>query len=518
MKTQKLNASLVLLIFFIAATYIPLFIKGGIIVDDWGDISHNLSCLGFADCYRTWFPLFSNRPLAPLPITALTFIFEDNYAGYLIANSLIYFLAIALFAKIIDELCDHSAAIIFCALASIPIIAMPLIASPINQSTATVSFLLWSLSLHSLFKFIQKGDKRSYVASYLWLLLAFLTYEVILPLLVLSFLLPFIDKTETLVKRPLNYLIKFALPILLVLFLVTLWQKGIAPQFMGVDSRLKFQPSHIIPKMYTWAHVFFAQIPKLFGKITPYLNLYSLLTGLLLVTILWNGASQNRSNNNYPKSIRFTFVAALCFLSSCSIFILSDESAVSSGYQARGLSSTWFAFALLFASVYSLIHKKHYFLIIPLIGIGFFSSLSYSVQRDQYIKSWELQTRIIGDVSQLALSNNISAPAVIVGNVPKYLESNYNDEIVFSQPWDFGAALALNTNNVVVDGFPIDSRNNDLRFINVSADFVSAQNWGGSNFKNLWFYDFDPKSKSGSLVRVLNGDELLKAIKASTQK
>lgn len=518
MKNQKVNASLVLLIFFVAATYVPLFINGGIIVDDWGDISHNLSCLGFADCYGTWFPLFSNRPLAPLPITALTFIFEKNYAGYLIANSLIYFLALAICAKIIKELSNYSAAIIFCAMASIPIIAMPLIASPINQSTATVSFLFWSLSLHSLFNFIQKGNKRSYAASYLWLLLAFLTYEVILPLLVLSFLLPFINKPETLIKRPLNYLIKYVLPILLVLFLVTLWQKGIAPQFMDVDSRLKFQPSHIIPKTYTWAHVFFAQIPTLFWKITPYLNPYNVLTGLVLVAILWKGVSQNRFESNPPRATRFAWAAALCFLSSCSIFILSDESAVSSGYQARGLSSTWFAFALLFASVYSLIHKKYYFLIIPFIGIGFFSSLSYSVQRDQYIKSWELQTRIIGDVSQLVLSNNISAPAVIIGNVPKYLESNYNDEIVFSQPWDFGAALALNTNNVVVDGFPIDSRNNDLRFINASSDFVSAQNWAGSHFKNLWFYDFDPKSKSGILIRVHDGDELLKAIKASAPK
>jgi hypothetical protein len=251
-------------------------------------------------------------------------------------------------------------------------------------------------------------------------------------------------------------------------------------------------------------------------KITSYLNLYNLLTGLLLVATLWKGIRQNKLGSNPQRAIRFTWVATLCFLSSCSIFILSDESAVSSGYQARGLSSTWFAFALLFAGISSLINKKHYFLIIPLVAIGFLSSISYSVQRDQYIKSWELQTWIIGDVSQLILLNNVSAPAVIVGNVPKYLESNYNDEIVFSQPWDFGAALALNTNKVVVDGFPIDSRNNDLRFINISNDFVSAQNWTGSNFKNLWFYDFDPQSKRGTLLRAVNGEQLLKAIKASS--
>ena len=516
MKTQKINLLLVLLALFLTATYIPLFIHGGIIVDDWGDISHNLSCLGFADCYRAWFPLFSNRPLAPLPITALTFIFENNYAGYLIANSLIYFIAIALCAKVINELCDYSAAIIFSALASIPIIAMPLIASPINQSTATVSFLFWGLSLYSLFKFTRTGNKYSYIASYLWLLSAFLTYEVILPLLALSILLPIVDKPETFFKKPFNYIFKYALPVLLILFLVTLWQKGIAPQFMEVDSRLKFQASHIIPKIYTWVHVFFAQIPQLFLKVVNYLNLYNLLTAVLFAIIILAGFHQNKLNINYPKCIRFTLVAALCFLSSCSIFILSDESAVSSGYQARGLSSTWFAFALLLAGISSLIHKKNYFLMASLIGISFFSSLSYSVQRDQYIKSWELQTLIIEDASQLISLNRLSAPAIIIGNVPKYLENNYNDEIVFSQPWDFGAALALNTNKVVVDGFPIDIKNNDLRFIKISNDFVSAQNWVGSNFKNLWFYDFDPKSKKGTLTRVVGGEQLSGLIKSSS--
>lgn len=515
MKTQKINLLLLLLIFFIAATYIPLFIYGGIIVDDWGNISHNLNCLSFTECYGAWFPLFSNRPLAPLPITTLTFIFENNYAGYLIANSLIFFFAITLCAKIINEFCDYPTAIIFSALASIPFIAIPLIASPINQSTATVSFLFWGLSLYSLFKFIRSGNRYFYIASYALLLSAFLTYEVILPLLALSIFLSFIDKPETFLKNPLNYLFKYVLPVLLILFLVTLWQKGIAPQFMEVDSRLKFQASHIIPKIYTWTHVFFAQIPQLFLKAFYFLNFYGVLTAVILTSVILVALQQKKLNSNYSKCIRFTLVATLCFLSSCSIFILSDESAVSSGYQARGLSSTWFAFALLLSGIFSLIRKNNYYLIASLIGISFFSSLSFSVQRDQYIKSWELQTAIIRDASHLIRLNHLSAPATVIGNVPKYLENNYNDEIVFSQPWDFGSALALNTNRVVVDGFPIDIRNKDLRFINTTDDFVSAQNWAGSNFNNLWFYDFDQKAKKGTLTRVVDGKQLLGLIKQS---
>jgi hypothetical protein len=79
-----LNWSLIALIAFCLAVYIPLIMYGGIIVDDWGDIAHNLDCNGFFHCYQTWFPLFSNRPLAPLPITASTFLFGTFLFGMIV--------------------------------------------------------------------------------------------------------------------------------------------------------------------------------------------------------------------------------------------------------------------------------------------------------------------------------------------------------------------------------------------------------------------------------------------------
>ena len=131
---------------FLLAAYLPLLLQAGISVDDWGDISHNLDCNSFIACYQSWFPLFSNRPLAPLPITVLTFALGTWYAGYLWINSLIYLLAIGVCAKVIRQLLNSNQAFIFILFAAIPMIAMPVITSPINQSTATVSFLLWSYS------------------------------------------------------------------------------------------------------------------------------------------------------------------------------------------------------------------------------------------------------------------------------------------------------------------------------------------------------------------------------------
>jgi hypothetical protein len=145
------------LVVYLLATYLPLIAQAGISVDDWGDISHNLDCSSFWHCYGTWFPLFSNRPLAPLPITLLTFVFGDWYWGYLLANSLLYLLAIGLCAQVIKSISSCASATIFVLFAAVPMIAMPVITSPINQSTATLSFVFWALSLLSLWHFLQSS-------------------------------------------------------------------------------------------------------------------------------------------------------------------------------------------------------------------------------------------------------------------------------------------------------------------------------------------------------------------------
>ena len=110
--------------------------------------------------------------------------------GYLIANSIIYLLAIFITAKVIWEINSLSGAIIFAIIATIPCIAMPLLTSPINQLTATISLLYWAISLYLLLQYWKKAHFNYYIASYLFLLLGFLAYEVILSLLVLTIFLP----------------------------------------------------------------------------------------------------------------------------------------------------------------------------------------------------------------------------------------------------------------------------------------------------------------------------------------
>ena len=517
-KKTPLNFGWLLLFLFLLGAYSPLVLKGGIIADDWGDIAQNLICNGFYDCYRSWFPLFSNRPIAPLPITASTLIFGLHTTGYLIVNSALYLIALLVTANVIKQSTTLFSNAIFIALGSIPTIAMPVLVSPINQSTATLAFLLWSLSLSSLNSFLKNNSQGRYLLSYLLLLFSLLTYEVMLPLLILTMFLPFMLHYELFKNRYGTYFLKYIFPVIIVMALVLIWQKMIAPLIFGtVYSRLSFDPNNIGFFFLSWLSVFTTQIPELFINTAKRINTSLYLVGIILCAYListWMRQVRNgiHSSESINSKYRFLFVSGLCFLASSSIFILAGAGAEIGGYQARALSSTWLCLALLIASLMNLASRKIYNLILVL-AFSCFVYFSFAVQRDNYIRSWQLQTRILEDVLGKIEIANITPDATVIGNVPGYLPNNFNNEIVFTQPWDFGAALSLYTNKKIAGGAVLDTRaSNFSKPIKLSGGILSIDRWWKTDTANLWFYDYDPNTRSGTLKRIPDVDSLKKLL------
>lgn len=516
--TKKLTMrwTWVCLALYLVFLYYPLITKAGISVDDWGDISHNLNCHSYWDCYVNWFPLFSNRPLAPLPITTLTFVFGKWYPAYLFINSCCYLLALGICARVIGQVTNLQSAMIIMLLGAAPIIAMPVITSPINQSTATFSFLLWSASLWSLLQFTKSQKRLGWVLAYTFLLLAFLTYEIILPLLVFTLLLPWVIDDQKYKPWSLRYFYHFLLPICAVLFLITLWQKGIAPQLMEVDSRLKFVPEHTIAKLYTFFDVFYRQIPLLFLKIPNFLTVTASLTALFGtgVLLLINKEYSPHSQSTYHPRLLIAAIAS--FFASSAIFILSDESAIVGGYQARGLSSTWFTFVILLSvvNVHSAALRRIWLTLLTIFSM--LTILCFCIQRSQVILAWQMQQHIIQDAKSLILTRSLPNGAILMGDVPHYLHKNYNDEIVFSQPWDFGAAMAIATQNQIQQGPVIDSTRQELRQLRLENGIVLAQNFGGASLNQFWVYRYNPAIESGTLIQITDKaqfEQLLQSLK-----
>ena len=488
--------------------YMPLILFGGIIVDDWGAIQGALGCAKstFWSCLQTHYPLWANRPIAPIPITFFTFIFGTFYSGYLIANSIIYVVAVLITTSILKKITGLIPALFFACVASFPAISMPIIVSPVVQMTATIAYLYWAISMYCICRSAQTSSKISYFVGYLFLLFSFLTYEVILPLLVLTILLPYFYSAKEKQQSLGKYLIDYLLPVILILGITVQWQKVIAPAiFSVVYSRLSLDLSHISREFNSWASVFITQIPTLIQKIPGFLNIYNISSTVLVLLFL--GYAIKQSAKKSPNKIQFYFLitASLCFLSSSLIFILSGQGADISGYQSRGLSSTWFAFCILMSAIIWITLSLPIILRIFLAGLVILvcgaNFLAYFIQSNNYIESWRMQKAIIADATDLIEEKSIKN-ALILGNVPTYVKKNFNNEIVFGAPWDFGAALGISAPNNGVGGAVIDTRNGQFHQLEIHQDYFLLDAWWKGEYKNLWLYDFDPESQKGSIRKI----------------
>jgi hypothetical protein len=495
----------------VTALYAPLLLNGGIITDDWGDIFASINCNTFWQCYADWFPLFSNRPLAPLPITLTTRLFGTHYSLYLLTNSFIYLSALFITARAFTPFISPFSRQVFILLAAVPCIAMPVIVSPINQLTATVAFLYWAASLYLLVKYCQSGNRYGYFFTYLLLLCGFLTYEIILPLLFFTAFLPALLITPKDLISWLKYFTKFIVPILIILILVIFWQKVLAPYFMEVYSRLNFNPAHFSRNLFTWIHLFIAQLPNLFITAIPYISYESLGLFSLLASLFWilrKNIAQHLNQQAKTLNLLFLIISTGALISSSLIFILTDESAVSWGYQARGLSSTWFALAIWIASIvnFSQVLPQILKVICLFTTLCFIclSTLSFVIQRDKYIESWKLQMHILKDIDQLIQANKIGSNASIIFDVPQYTPNNYNRELVYSQSWDLPVALMIATGSHIQSGVVIDSRIKNLQGLQIQNEHALVNDGGRVSLKNLWLYDFDPSTKKGSFIFLNN--------------
>jgi hypothetical protein len=188
---------------------------------------------------------------------------------------------------------------------------------------------------------------------------------------------------------------------------------------------------------------------------------------------------------------------------------LSGAKAEIGGYDSRALSSVWISFAFFCSGVSTLFLKKWSTLYKKLcvsmcLPVLFFSYLSFAIQRDNYIKSWEIQSHIIADALKLIANSDLERSSVVIGNVPAYLARNYNNELIFNTYWDFTAALQIFTNRLVKGGPVIDARAGNFHNLRIIDGSLLIDSLNIHDFSHLWFYDFNQSTNKGALEKISN--------------
>lgn len=176
---------------FVLGVYFPYILNGGWICDDWMVIDHLQHHAGFWDYVRSWFPIFSARPLAPLILAAITHLYDDYPTYYVASQCLLLILSWTMLSFAWCRVCGVTAGTVFLILVSLPSVASTLVFSPAMQHLAAVSYLLWTTSflLHER-AFRHSGSGFLLTLSGILLFLGMLLYEIFLPLLVFQCLMP----------------------------------------------------------------------------------------------------------------------------------------------------------------------------------------------------------------------------------------------------------------------------------------------------------------------------------------
>ncbi|MBE6441187.1 MAG: hypothetical protein E7022_02490 [Desulfovibrio desulfuricans] len=404
----------------------------------------------FSNIYASFLPLFTNRPLAPLPLAVTSLLFGGEPAFYIFINTILWLATAGILGIILYPFLGYYSYFFFF-LAATPIIGSTVIFSPVMQLTATVSLFLWAVATYLLFKY---SNIKYRVAAYMLICAAMLIYEVFFPLLILTV---FFSLKE-------NYTIKNicykTLPIIIILFCIFLYQKAIIPKFFVSHSR--FNPpekvAYFIHDSIQWILFIFVdsaelvlnglfRIFRLDAESLLYVAVATLIQLLLLLIII--------KKNHQANAGKLIFAAVFCFLSCSLLYTLAGDRINMVGYSNRRLSTTWLSISILISILLLYVKSKKHMLVCAL-AVSFLVSSNFIIQRNEQIKATNFQSQIINDfIAKIDELPEGSAPFFVLALIPDKLPTSFNGEVIFNRPWDFAGAVRIRRPAMILGAVPV---------------------------------------------------------------
>ena len=241
------------------------------------------------------------------------------------------------------------------------------------------------------------------------------------------------------------------------------------------------------------------------------------LVVMLLIAgfMVWRHAKDLSCGSFFARRYRLLGIIALGFLSCPLLHVLSSSLASIGGYNNRGLTSAWLLLSMLLAYLPSLPARRtaQVLGLAAVVSVVALSVASFMVQRDNYLRSWRLQKQVVE--AFVAKSKEVGLPpgARIIGNVPRRVQSNYNDEEVFGHDWDFGRALRVFTHGLVADGIPVTRTQIDQRNVKQLGSEVIVDGYWREDASALWFFEFDQKTHRCRLLKIQDDAHLSRILR-----
>jgi len=532
-----------------ATIMIPLVAHGGFVCDDWMVLSHAVEHPMWRENFRSWFPLFAARPLAPVLLASTSTLFPALPTVYIILHLSLLASAMGLVARIWRRFFGVGAAAGFFILATLPSIASTWIFSPGMQQLASAAYLIWAVSMYLTVAaaraktLVRRIGLATAVAALL--LSGLILYEIFLPLLLIQWALPLAlrlekaernggDPVQTVTAVLRHDAIFWAVVIAVPVIIAAILQKWIFPFFAPDMSRLQFAgPGMAMRAVAYWFTAVLVQVPLLWLEgILRFSDAWDWLTLVVAAAFLValgrytqvrlredravpvgqaDCVREAASRQGCKPDQAGRLLRIACWVaagSSIFLFVLSNSYAAVFGYDNRKLSSFWVACALA-VSAYLGRNPPAFLRGGITTGWVFFlcvftlNTTSFLIQRNHYLLSWHMQQTILDDMVT-SLPPDRGRPITVLAAVPPVVPGNYNDECVFTRPWDIGNAARMRTEGRIRDAAPIYPwliRQDRVRF---SPDGIIIDDlWAARYEESLWLFGWKP---SAAKVRPISRD------------
>ena len=285
---------IMIIIFIIVITYFPYVVNGGF------GVGANLGLVVTSMANDSLFHLFKEmmqnsfmhvRPISWIIASPLFAIFKDNPTPYIVMQLAVWFLSIIFVSYTIKQTMGKSTAVIFLLLSPFPFFASYTIFSNYYLiSEYGLPILFWSISLMLLHKHTINNSLIYYIFAYIILILGLFSSEIILPLLLITSLLPVIYENplekEFKINNSLVLMFKYISPVFIIsvtffiykVFIIKLYTVGEYNAYgfnMGIKSFMQ--------ACYYFVTIF-VEIPLMLIETIPLIyNIQMLAIGILTV-------------------------------------------------------------------------------------------------------------------------------------------------------------------------------------------------------------------------------------------
>ncbi len=508
-----------LLVFYVSV-FAPYITQNGFIVDDWGIVERGVSHPAYVANVASWYPFMTIRPLSSV-FFGLSSFFLSHPQPYNVVNLLLYLAGFWLVGLTLKKLFGTTFFWLLLLTAPLSAISNVWIFSAPTYMGANFSILLWGWSLYLIDKDMETNRPVWYLGAYLCLLAGWLIYDLVPFLAVFNVFLPVMKPRSGNSGEgswPVRQLLRYGLPLVVLALVILTYQKVITPWLGGMDisraavsgKTLRHLPGHF----WHFLGVIGLQFPALLvsGLQYPFQSAFPLDYVLpILAGIVFILVTVRRPEDGFPGDdrqwLRVLLVLSAVLLINSLVFPLSARLLDISGYENRAVHGVWIFLSMLIAVLAC--RSRPALCRAPLLVYVVLLTTAFVTQRDHYSQSYREQLTIVNDcVGKAQSAAGFANGDMVIANVPQFLAENYNNEAVFTQPWDWGKALVIYSGGFIGGGAPFTFQKVEQKRISIKTGSVVFDDWWKADISRLWYYEYDQKTQRSQLLKVRDAQHL----------